>query len=71
MTEPAASSSRRPRWRRTFLAWGAPLLVIALLAFGWWGWGTREHAVAQLDPAQVRIVRTPGGMLEVATLQKV
>lgn len=31
----------------------------------------REEAVTRLDPAQVRILRTPGGMLEVATLERV
>ena len=48
------------------------LVILALLAgFAWRGWGHREQAVDALDPARVRIVRTPGGMLEVATLQKV
>jgi hypothetical protein len=47
-------------------------LGLAVAAAGWW-WSIapREHAVTVLDPARVRIVRTPGGMLEVATLQKV
>jgi hypothetical protein len=31
----------------------------------------REAAVTRLDPAQIRVLRTPGGMLEVATLERV
>ena len=51
--------------------WAVLLAVLALAAaFAWWSWGSRERAVNALDPAMVRIVRTPGGMLEVATLQK-
>lgn len=72
MTEPAASAARKPRGRRNFFAWSVAVLALALVAaVGWSRWGTSERAVTQLDPAQVRIVRTPGGMLEVATLQKV
>jgi hypothetical protein len=49
-----------------------PVVALSLIAiFGWFGWGVREQAVTVLDPAKVRIVRTPGGLLEVATLQKV
>ncbi|MBT9455049.1 MAG: hypothetical protein IV097_00360 [Burkholderiaceae bacterium] len=33
--------------------------------------GKGEEAVKVLDPAQVSVIRTPGGMLEVATLQKI
>jgi hypothetical protein len=65
VTEP--TRIRIPR----LLAWLVPLVVLAVLAAWLWrGFGTREQAVTVLDPAQVRIVRTPGGMLEVATLQK-
>lgn len=32
--------------------------------------GTREERVSQLDPAQVIVLRTPGGFLEVSTLVK-
>jgi hypothetical protein len=61
---------RHPARRR--LAWIAPVVIAgAVAAWLGWNWGTREQAVTVLDPAQVRVVRTPGGMLEVATLQKV
>jgi len=54
------------------LAWVAAIIAIGLVAaLSWWGWGQREESTSMLDPAHVRIVRTPGGMLEVATLQKV
>lgn len=57
---------------RTRMAWAAAaVLLLLVLVSGWRSWGTREEATALLDPARVRIVRTPGGMLEVATLQKV
>jgi hypothetical protein len=55
--------------RRAWLA--AVVLLGSIAAIGWRSWGTREEAVTALDPARLRIVRTPGGMLEVATLQKV
>ena len=52
--------------------WAAAVVLLgSIAAFGWWSWGSREQAVTGLDPTRVRIVRTPGGMLEVATLQKV
>lgn len=48
------------------------MLALAVAAgYTGWRWGTSERAITVLDPAQVRIVRTPGGLLEVATLQKV
>lgn len=70
MTERTGSSL--PARSRVRLAWSVAALLLGIVAvFGWRSWGTREEAVTVLDPAQVRIVRTPGGMLEVATLQKV
>ena len=33
--------------------------------------GTKQERVALLDPAQVIVLRTPGGMLEVATLSRI
>lgn len=47
------------------------LIVSALLAIvvaGWWSAGQSDRAVTRLDPAQVIVLRTPGGMLEVSTL---
>ena len=71
MTEQTGSSPDRRRFARTLVAWIVPVLVLGSIAsFGWWSWGAREQAVTALDPARIRIVRTPGGMLEVATLQK-
>lgn len=71
MRAPPVSPSS-PAWARKSLPWAAALLAVAIAAgYGWWRWGTQEQATTVLDPAQVRIVRTPGGMLEVATLQKV
>jgi len=53
-------------------AWIAPVVAVAAIAaFLAWNWGTREQSVTVLDPGKVRIIRTPGGMLEVATLQKI
>jgi len=54
---------------RTWLVVAVVFVLAATLVR--WQWGTREEAVTALDPARVRIVRTPGGMLELATLQKV
>lgn len=71
MTAPPGSPSSHA-WARKSLPWAAALLVAAIAAgYGGWRWGTKEQASTVLDPAQVRIVRTPGGLLEVATLQKV
>lgn len=59
--------------RRRLLA-AALVAALALAAIATWldrNLGLREQAVTLLDPASVRIVRTPGGLLEVATLQKV
>ena len=54
--------------RRTWLAVAIALVLVAALVP--WPWVLREEAVTVLDPARVRIIRTPGGLLEVATLQK-
>ncbi|MBA2963109.1 MULTISPECIES: hypothetical protein [Ramlibacter] len=59
-------SGSRPGWL-VLIA----LAVVVVLALAWWSARPHEEAVTVLDPARVRIVRTPGGMLEVATLQKV
>lgn len=65
---PSAPAGHPPRRR---LAWIAPVVAFAALAaYLGWNWGTREEAVIVLDPATVRVVRTPGGMLEVATVRK-
>lgn len=70
--EPAGPSPNPRRLAKSWWAWVAPLGVLAaLVAFMGWNWGTREQAVTVLDPGRVRIIRTPGGMLEVATLQKI
>jgi len=72
MTEPTRSSRYTRDFRRLRFAWAAPVLILLLVAvFGALHLGTREQATTALDPSMVRIVRTPGGMLEVATLQKV
>ena len=72
MTAPTGPSpqARHRAWRRA--AWMLPLaLAIAAAAYVGWNRGTREEAATVLDPARVRVLRTPGGLLEVATLQKV
>jgi hypothetical protein len=51
-------------------------IVVAAALVAWLaGWlalpGVRQEQVKLLDPAQVIVLRTPGGMLEVATLQRV
>lgn len=56
--------------------WVACLLLagaVAMGVFGFkvgWPFSKREEPVPSLDPAQVIVLRTPGGMLEVATLVK-
>ncbi|MBC5768693.1 hypothetical protein [Ramlibacter albus] len=45
------------------------LIVIGIVAYR--SAGRKEQQVATLDPAKIIVIRTPGGMLEVATLQKV
>jgi hypothetical protein len=71
VTERTGSSlPSRPLGRARVALTGAAVVVAVLVIFGWSRWGTREESVTRLDPARVRIVRTPGGMLEVATLQK-
>lgn len=72
MTTPTdPSSPARARAGRR-IAWIAPLVIAAAAAaYLGWKWGTREQSVTLLDPSQVRVVRTPGGLLEVATVQKV
>jgi hypothetical protein len=59
------------RWRRPALA-AAVVLAVALGA-AWWSRFhlTKQERVDTLDPAQVTVIRTPGGLLEVATLAKV
>ncbi|RYF32813.1 MAG: hypothetical protein EOO26_10280 [Comamonadaceae bacterium] len=46
-------------------------LVCAVLWSGSAAWRTTEEQVATLDPAQIVVLRTPGGFLEVATVVKV
>lgn len=69
------ASEPAPNPTRTRQAWWAAAiasaLVLGTLIYFDANWGQRERAVTVLDPASVRIIRTPGGLLEVATLQKV
>lgn len=46
-------------------------VVLGAAAAAWFLHGTREAAVAILDPARILLLRTPGGFLEVAALEKV
>ena len=46
-------------------------LVCAVLWSGSAAWRSTEGPVATLDPAQIVVLRTPGGFLEVATVVKV
>lgn len=73
MTQRTDPPVRRPALTRARIFGGiAAIVVVALVAaLIWKGKGPREQAVTLLDPARVRIVRTPGGLLEVATLKKV
>jgi hypothetical protein len=45
--------------------------LLALAALAWVARGPRSEAVAVLDPARIIVLRTPGGFLEVAALEKV
>ena len=52
------------------------LAAAAAIAAGLLAWqalapGTRQERVALLDPAQVIVLRTPGGLLEAATLSRI
>jgi hypothetical protein len=67
--EPPGASPAVARGARPGRAIAAVALLL-LAALAWWVGARRDVSVTLLDPAQVRIVRTPGGMLEVATLQK-
>jgi hypothetical protein len=62
----------RPLARSPFLWIVAAAIAVAA---GWLvtrglPWGSREEQVRTLDPAQVVVLRTPGGFLEVSTLVK-
>ena len=49
-------------------------MAVALLTavvVAWFARGPRSEAVAVLDPARIIVLRTPGGFLEVAALEKV
>ncbi len=74
MTQPSGARKFSSAPRKRILAAVGVALVLALggawLAAGPWRWGTQQQATVVLDPDAVRVVRTPGGMLEVATLQK-
>jgi hypothetical protein len=54
---------------------GVVVALLAVLAYGiatdGLPFGTKQQKVAALDPSQVIILRTPGGLLEVATLNRV
>lgn len=45
--------------------------VIVLVAIAYRTAGRKEKPVSALDPAKIIVIRTPGGMLEVATLKRV
>ncbi|MEJ7929515.1 hypothetical protein WG922_05955 [Ramlibacter sp. AN1015] len=71
-SEPSLRPRQRPTWVLPALV---ALLVLAvaagvalLLVRGWTP--MREQAQPMLDPAEVVLVRTPGGLLEVATLER-
>lgn len=53
------------------LRWLAFAIVLAVAAALWLFRSPRQEAVALLDPASIILVRTPGGFLEVGTLEKV
>jgi hypothetical protein len=68
---PPAESPRR-KW---VLVAVAAAVAAAVAGTAWlspdgWSLGSRQRAAVVLDPDAVRVVRTPGGMLEVATLEK-
>lgn len=45
--------------------------VLAIAAAAWFTRTPREEPVTVLDPARIVLIRTPGGLLEVAALEKV
>jgi len=53
------------------LRWLLAVAVLAVAAAAWFARGPRSEAVALLDPARIIVLRTPGGFLEVAALEKV
>lgn len=67
--KPLLRSLQRMASSRTALAATAVTLVCAVLTGGA-VWRSTEEKVNRLDPAQVVVLRTPGGFLEVATLVK-
>ena len=56
---------------RRAIPWILAAAVLAVAAAAWLTTGTRQEAVATLDPAKVILLRTPGGFLEVGALEKV
>lgn len=74
MENPRTTNPTRQRNRAFVLA--AAVTAAAVLGAVWlsrsghWPWGAQERVAVVLDPDAVRVVRTPGGLLEVATLQK-
>jgi hypothetical protein len=74
--ESSATPTRRRAGRRPRLLAAGAVSLAAVLGTAWlslggsWPWGAQERAAVVLDPDAVRVVRTPGGMLEVATLEK-
>ena len=60
--------TRRPK---LLLPVAAVLAAFIAYQLGWLSAGTRQEQVTQLDPARVIVLRTPGGLLEVATLKRV
>lgn len=76
-TQALQERARRRRGRMLFLWSASVLAVLAATFLGAGAWrqyldvvAAREHGVPRLDPAQVVVVRTPGGMLELARLER-
>jgi hypothetical protein len=56
--------------KRKAVIWGIAAAVALAVVVWWIANQRRGDVVAMLDPAQIIVLRTPGGLLEVATLQK-
>lgn len=69
--EPFLKSLQRVAASRTAWAVAALALVCAVLWSGKAAWRPTEEKVTTLDPAQIIVLRTPGGFLEVAKVVKV
>ncbi len=69
--DPQAAAHARAQARATTLRRFSLICVMAILLAGvWMRYGAHRKVLQAIDPAAVTVVRTPGGMLEVAALDR-